>query len=294
VAIDGQLFYPDPNEAGWKETVRMNPGQDVIVALRPVMPTNLPWKLPDSIRPMQPSLPIGATFTSGAGNGVITNAMVNYGWEYVWHCHLLGHEENDMMRPLVFEVAPAAPTALTGTLTPLTATTARANLSWTNNALTAPLATNFLIQRATNAAFTSGVATFSVAASSTTFVNSPLSPGTYYYRVRAESAIAFSPWSNTVTVVFTTPTVTIRTSATSILLGRTVTLSGTARPPAPGATINLYMQRPGTTAYVIVSRPAVSAAGTWTFTYKPTARGRYLFYPNYGGVRATSIVVTVR
>jgi len=31
----------------------------------------------------------------------VTNALTNFGWEYVWHCHLLGHEENDMMRPLV-------------------------------------------------------------------------------------------------------------------------------------------------------------------------------------------------
>ncbi|MFH1595139.1 MAG: multicopper oxidase domain-containing protein, partial [Pseudomonadota bacterium] len=29
------------------------------------------------------------------------NVMTNFGNEYVWHCHLLGHEENDMMRPLV-------------------------------------------------------------------------------------------------------------------------------------------------------------------------------------------------
>ena len=28
--------------------------------------------------------------------------MTNFGWEYVWHCHILGHEENDMMRPIVF------------------------------------------------------------------------------------------------------------------------------------------------------------------------------------------------
>ena len=34
VAIDGQLFIPDANELGWKETVRMNPGQDVIVAMQ--------------------------------------------------------------------------------------------------------------------------------------------------------------------------------------------------------------------------------------------------------------------
>jgi spore coat protein A len=24
-----------------------------------------------------------------------------YGYEYVWHCHILEHEEHDMMRPLV-------------------------------------------------------------------------------------------------------------------------------------------------------------------------------------------------
>ena len=29
-----------------------------------------------------------------------TNVMANFGHEYVWHCHILGHEENDMMRPL--------------------------------------------------------------------------------------------------------------------------------------------------------------------------------------------------
>jgi hypothetical protein len=31
----------------------------------------------------------------------VSNVMTNFGWEYVWHCHLLGHEENDMMRPLI-------------------------------------------------------------------------------------------------------------------------------------------------------------------------------------------------
>ena len=32
----------------------------------------------------------------------ISNVMTNYNWEYVWHCHLLAHEENDMMRPIIF------------------------------------------------------------------------------------------------------------------------------------------------------------------------------------------------
>ena len=30
----------------------------------------------------------------------ITNQVVNFGWEYVWHCHILSHEEMDMMRPV--------------------------------------------------------------------------------------------------------------------------------------------------------------------------------------------------
>ena len=28
--------------------------------------------------------------------------MTNFGHEYVWHCHILSHEENDMMRPVIF------------------------------------------------------------------------------------------------------------------------------------------------------------------------------------------------
>ena len=35
------------------------------------------------------------------GNPYVTNnQLYNFGWEYVWHCHLLGHEENDMMRAI--------------------------------------------------------------------------------------------------------------------------------------------------------------------------------------------------
>jgi spore coat protein A len=29
------------------------------------------------------------------------------GHEYVWHCHILEHEEHDMMRPLVVMPSPA-------------------------------------------------------------------------------------------------------------------------------------------------------------------------------------------
>ena len=39
VGWDGAIRPPDPNELGWKETVRMNPLEDFIVAARYKLPT---------------------------------------------------------------------------------------------------------------------------------------------------------------------------------------------------------------------------------------------------------------
>jgi spore coat protein A len=69
------------NEYGWKDTVRVNPGQVTRLLMR--------WAPQDA--------PISATapgvnlfsFDPAAGPG------------YVWHCHILDHEDNEMMRPLV-------------------------------------------------------------------------------------------------------------------------------------------------------------------------------------------------
>ena len=188
VAIDGQIFAPDPNELGWKETVRMNPGQDVILAVRAMVPT-LPWKLGNSVRLLEPSMPLNATFTDANGV-VVTNTLQDYGWEYVWHCHLLGHEENDMMRPMVFEVAPAAPNPAAAT-----PSSGQVVLTWTDNA-TEPAATTYTVERATNAGFTTGVvdATAPGGATATTYTDTGLAAGSYYYRVRAENAASFSAW----------------------------------------------------------------------------------------------------
>jgi FtsP/CotA-like multicopper oxidase with cupredoxin domain len=116
VGWDGSIRMPDDNERGWKDTVRMNPLEDCIVALRPVSP-KVPFGVPDSIRPLDPTMPLGTTgqfmnIDPLTGNPVtVTNKMTNYHWEYVWHCHLLGHEENDMMRPYNFLVTSLKPDA---------------------------------------------------------------------------------------------------------------------------------------------------------------------------------------
>jgi len=65
---------PDANELGWKETVRMNPGECTTVIMKFDLPS-APFIVPPSPR--------------------------TGGHEYVWHCHILEHEEHDMMRPLI-------------------------------------------------------------------------------------------------------------------------------------------------------------------------------------------------
>jgi len=68
---------PDPNYRGWKETVRMNPGEVTRVIMKFDLPV-VPFAVPGSPR-----------------------EGLNGGHEYVWHCHILEHEEHDMMRPLI-------------------------------------------------------------------------------------------------------------------------------------------------------------------------------------------------
>ncbi len=199
VGWDGQIVPPDANELGWKETVRMHPLQDAIVALRPIVPV-LPWPIPNSIRPLDPTKAVGSTLTvtnPADGNAIpVTNAQTDFGWEYVWHCHLLGHEENDMMRPLAFRVEPQ-PNSLTATYG-----APNVSLAWANPASSMPVA-SYTIQRAIDAAFTPGptTVTFSTAGPTTYTDGGPfLAPITYYYRVRSVSLGVYSMWSNTATV----------------------------------------------------------------------------------------------
>jgi FtsP/CotA-like multicopper oxidase with cupredoxin domain len=111
VGWDGFIRLPDANELGWKDTVRMAPLEDTIVALRPVTP-RVPFALPNSVRPLNPTQPLGSTMgfgqidplTGAALEPLQTNVMANFGHEYVWHCHILSHEENDMMRAVVFNL----------------------------------------------------------------------------------------------------------------------------------------------------------------------------------------------
>jgi spore coat protein A len=62
----GNIVPPDANEAGWKDTVRATPGASTRILVK----------------------------------------FEGYTGRYVWHCHILEHEDNEMMRPYEI-VAPA-------------------------------------------------------------------------------------------------------------------------------------------------------------------------------------------
>jgi spore coat protein A len=66
VVFTGDAAPPDANEAGWKDTVRVSPGASTRIIVK----------------------------------------FEGYTGHYVWHCHILEHEDNEMMRPYEI-VAPA-------------------------------------------------------------------------------------------------------------------------------------------------------------------------------------------
>jgi len=156
VGWDGMIKPPEPNEVGWKDTIRMNPLEDIIIAIRPIVPT-LPFGLPNSIRPLDPTMPVGpdaniGSLTAGlvdVQNNPVTvdNQMINYGYEYMWHCHLLDHEENIMMRYILVTDYPKAPSNVVATLTG-TGNSQGAALTWVDNSTNE---TGWIIQQATSA-----------------------------------------------------------------------------------------------------------------------------------------------
>ncbi len=109
VGWDGFIRLPDDNELGWKDTVRITRwrtrsspcGRLLPGALRAAQqhPSAEPGDAPGLRRwdSRKSTRQLAAPLVPPQ-----TNQMVNFGHEYVWHCHILSHEENDMMRPIIF------------------------------------------------------------------------------------------------------------------------------------------------------------------------------------------------
>jgi spore coat protein A len=82
--LQGPTRPPEPNEAGWKDTAIMHPGQVTRIAVR-YAPTDTPINGPNLNYPFDPDAKANPGDPDGHG--------------YVWHCHIIDHEDNEMMRP---------------------------------------------------------------------------------------------------------------------------------------------------------------------------------------------------
>ena len=92
INFTGPAIAPDKNETGWKETVRMYPG----TVTRVIMKFNVATITDNKGRPVWAFNNNGHIINGNAPASPRTG-----GSEYVWHCHILEHEEHDMMHALV-------------------------------------------------------------------------------------------------------------------------------------------------------------------------------------------------
>lgn len=151
VTWDNIIMPPDPAELGWKETIRVHPLMDTYFAIRPIIPI-LPFEVPNSIRNLNPMMPTGDTtlFNPTDVNGIptapIVNRLANFGWEYVLHCHILSHEEMDMMRPNLMAMPPFAPTIVSSVFSG-NGRNRIITITWNDNSITE---TEFILQGTTN------------------------------------------------------------------------------------------------------------------------------------------------
>jgi len=208
VTWDNIIIPPDANELGWKDTVRVSPLEDTIVALRPIVP-NVPFEVPNAVRPLNPMMPLGDTTMfnnvdpQGNPTAAITNQLVNFGWEYVYHCHILSHEEMDMMRPVSLALPPNKPTGLAISVTG-SGKNQHFAINWTDNSINE---TAFLLQR------TSDGSTWTTVGTSSSPLNQPNTHGPrsltdptsivsspYLYRIVAQNTLGYGAEFPTMTV----------------------------------------------------------------------------------------------
>lgn len=76
--LQGKPISPPANEKGWKDTIQALPGEITRITVR-----FAPQDAPPDTKPGMNLYPFNPTVKPG----------------YVWHCHILDHEDNEMMRP---------------------------------------------------------------------------------------------------------------------------------------------------------------------------------------------------
>jgi hypothetical protein len=261
----------------------MNPLEDIVLALRPKTMSLGGFGLPVSVRPADPSQPLGVTsgFTqidpTNGSPAVTSNQIVDYGWEYVWHCHILGHEDGDFMRPMVFDPnqdAPATATGLTGSRIGTTV-----NLAWNDTSTTEYKYTVLRTPLVNNVPETGNATSFDLPANTQSFADTGatfIQPGTYEYRYDV------------------TPVGSLKTGTTV-----SWTTSGQGEVTAAPASVTVLAQRTATTGVgagsdtVNVNWTAVANATGYNVRYSTNGGQSWMTLSDVASGAATNAVLTL-
>jgi FtsP/CotA-like multicopper oxidase with cupredoxin domain len=295
VTWDNIIIPPEASELGWKETIRVSPLEDTIVALRPIIPT-VPFEIPNAIRPLSPMEPLGTNLdpqgliVDPQGNvTTVTNALVNFGWEYVYHCHILSHEEMDMMRPMLLALPPLKPDTLAFDATTRT-------LTFNDNSITE---TSFVVQRSVDGTNWTDVGTIvspldqpnlhRVGLSVTDAVYDPLI-GTSYRVVALNTvgsvgALLAAGYAgvtvqsiSAVLLVGAPTTTTLTSDVHPSTFGQNVTFTATVSPALATGTVQFNIDG------VNVGAPVALASGVATYATSTLAVGSHPVVATYNGV----------
>ncbi|HEY6002551.1 MAG TPA: multicopper oxidase domain-containing protein [Anaeromyxobacter sp.] len=98
--LQGPIRLPDADEVGWKDTFLVLPGMVNRILVR--------------FAPTDTAANAVAAYPFSPNDG--TNGAVGDSHGYVWHCHIIDHEDNEMMRPdVIVPLAGASRTIVKGT-----------------------------------------------------------------------------------------------------------------------------------------------------------------------------------
>jgi spore coat protein A, manganese oxidase len=251
--ITGPIIPARPEEQGWKDAIKSLPGQIETYMVR-LTPTDKPINAApeDLVFPFDPSL--------GPG--------------YVYHCHIIDHEDMDMMRPLLVAPSPvrfpqisSQPQAFTACVgDPVTFTVVASSIN--------PI--SYLWQISTDGGtvwtdLANGGIYNNVTTSSLSIDPASLSINTYKYRCQltnADGVVLSNPATLTVGVCSVTGTLTYFNNPRTPITGMTVTVNSTP-PASSGLTL-------GDGSFTVPSVPS------GTFTISVNANGKAV-----GGINST-------
>jgi hypothetical protein len=146
-----------------------------------------------------------------------------------------------------------------------------------------------------------GLTTLSDAKGDFAFMISPTVATTYTVKWTRSSSSITTLWSGEVKVGIAkvASRTTLTASAKSIMLGKTVKLTGKVTPADPGKTVTFQTRRPGT-AWKTRATLTLSDASTFLKKFTPKARGKWYFRVTYPGSatvgtsKSPRILVTVK